>query len=432
MKIRGGVKRVKGTLRVPSDKSISHRAVILGAIAHGKTRVKRWLRSADTLATLEIMRSLGARVDDGGEDLIVEGRDYNFTEPSDILDARNSGTTARIVSGVISTQPFFSVITGDQSLRQRPMGRVVKPLRQMGARIDGREDGNKLPVSIRGGGLKAISFFNEKSSAQVKSSILLAGLKAEGVTEVVEPVLSRDHTERMLKAFGVELIQSSEGGRSVVRLEGGQRLEGTEVFCPADPSSAAFFCALCLLVPEGDLILKEVLLNPTRDGFYRKLKEMGAQIEYLEEREISGERIADIRVTGGGRLKGAKVIGEEIPSMIDEIPILAVLMATAEGMSEVRGAQELRVKESDRIKSVVENLRAMGVEVEEFEDGFRIEGVERLKGSSIKTYHDHRIAMAFAVAGMVAEGETHIDAPECVEISYPEFFDHLHSIVEYA
>ena len=423
-------KRAKGELRVPSDKSISHRAVIFSALAEGESYVKEWLSSEDTLATLNMLIALGVEVKKDGKNLRIKGRDYSFVEPSNVLDAKNSGTTARLMLGVLSTQPFFSVITGDESLRQRPMLRVVEPLRQMGAYLDGREKGNKLPVCVRGGSLKGISFFNKKSSAQVKSALLLAGLRAEGYTEVVEPVLSRDHTERMLKAFGVELIQMEGKEGHVIKLKGGQRLVATEVFCPADPSSASFFVSLAVLLEGSELLLKDVLVNPTRDGFFRKLKDMGADIRYENLREISGEPVADLYVRYSGKLKAVEVLPEEVPSMIDELPILAVVMALSEGVSRVRGAQELRVKESDRIRAVVENLRAMGVKAEEYEDGFEIEGVEVLKGASIKTFGDHRIAMAFSIAGLLAEGETIIDNPECVAISYPNFYKDLEGILE--
>ncbi len=431
LKIEKKVKRVRGELRVPSDKSISHRAIIIGSIARGETVVHNWLRSADTEATLNILKVLGTEILEEGETLRVKGKNYSFTEPEDVLDAENSGTTARLLLGVLSTQPFFSVLTGDKSLRSRPMLRAVEPLREMGADLDGREMGNRLPISVRGGKLKGISFFNKRSSAQVKSALLLAGLKAEGMTEVLEPVLSRDHTERMLSFFGAEVITLVEEREHIVKVRGGQELQGREVYCPADPSSSAFHCGLTLLAPDGELLLRDVLVNPTRDGFYRKLREMGAEVVYENEREVSGEPIADIRVRKGDRLRGVKVLPEEVPALIDEIPMLAVLMALAEGRSEVRGAKELRVKESDRIRAVVKNLRKMGAKIEELEDGFIVEGVEKLKGARIETYGDHRIAMAFTVAGLVAEGETIIDDISCVEVSYPSFFKDLESIVEY-
>ncbi|RMH01803.1 MAG: 3-phosphoshikimate 1-carboxyvinyltransferase, partial [Aquificota bacterium] len=392
-------KRIRGELRVPSDKSISHRAVILSALAEGESLIKEWLSSKDTEATLSIIKALGVEVKRKGKDLLVKGSGYKLREPSRVLDAKNSGTTARLMLGILSTQPFFSVITGDESLRQRPMLRVVEPLRRMGAFLDGREGGNKLPICVRGGSLRAISFFNKRSSAQVKSALLLAGLRAEGITEVVEPVLSRDHTERMLKAFGVELFELEGEGGHIIKLEGGQRLRATEVFCPADPSSASFFASLAVLLEGSEVYLREVLINPTRDRFFQKLRQMGARVEYENLRELSGEPVADIRVSYAGKLRAVEVKPEEVPSLIDELPVLAVVMALAEGVSRVRGAQELRVKESDRIRAIVENLRAMGVKVEEYEDGYDIEGTDLLRGAFIKTYKDHRIAMAFSVAG---------------------------------
>ncbi len=425
------IKRVKGELRVPSDKSITHRAFILGALASGETLVKDPLLSEDTKATLEILKSLGTQVEEGKEEIIIKGRNYIFTEPKDILDCKNSGTTARLMAGVLSTQPFFSVLFGDESLRERPMLRVVEPLREMGAKIDGREEGNKLPIAIRGGELKGISYFNKRASAQVKSCLLLAGLRAEGITEVIEPVLSRDHTERMLRLFGVEVITIPEERGHILKVKGGEELKGTEIHCPADPSSAAYFAALATLAPEGSLKLKDVLLNPTRDGFYRKLLEMGADITFENTREISNEPRADLVVRPVERLKAVKVKPEEVPSLIDELPILAVLMALAEGVSEVRGAKELRYKESDRIKAIVHNLRKMGVKVEELEDGFVIEGTDKLKGAKIETFGDHRIAMAFAIAGLVTDEEVVIDRPECVSISYPQFWDDLFKVVEF-
>ncbi len=422
------IKRVNGELRVPSDKSMSHRVVFLGSLARGETYVRDWLVSADTLATLRAFKALGVSIKRKGTELLIKGADFILKEPKNVIDARNSGTTARLLLGVLSTQPFYSVITGDKSLRKRPMYRVVEPLRKMGALLDGREGGDKLPIGVRGGRLKGISFFNKRASAQVKSALLLAGLRAEGITEVVEPYLSRDHTERMLRSFGVQLLQLETQEGHMVKLEGGQTLEGREIYCPADPSSAAFFTALAVLAGEGELLLKDVLINPTRDGFYRKLKEMGAHIEYTNVRVISGEQVANILVRSGGFLRAVRIDEKDVPSMIDEIPIMAVVMAFAEGVSEVRGAKELRVKESDRISAVVENLRAMGVQVEEYADGFAVEGGEGLKGAFIKTYHDHRIAMAFSIAGLLAQGETTIDDPDCVKVSYPEFYQHLESI----
>ena len=425
--------KIEGTLRVPSDKSISHRAIILGSLADGPVRVKNWLRAADTLATLNIYRQLGVEIEEiTPTELVVKGKGFEgLREPSDILDAQNSGTTTRLTLGVLATQPFFSVITGDNSLRRRPMLRVVKPLRQMGATIDGREEGNLLPLAVRGGQLKGISFFNKKASAQVKSALLLAGLQAEGITEVEEPYLSRDHTERMLQLFEVDLnIIPTEGG-ILVKLKGGQTLKGDkDIVVPADPSSAAFFAAAAVLLPGSHLVLKDVLINPTRDGFFRKLKEMGANIEYTNVREISREPIADIEVKYSPELRGIEVHPEEVPAMIDELPLLAVVATQAEGRTLIKGASELRVKESDRIKATVENLRKMGAKIEELPDGMVIEGKTPLKGAKIKTYDDHRIAMAFTIAGLIADGPVELDNPECVKISYPNFFEDLKKVLK--
>jgi len=390
--------------------------------------VENWLESKDTLATLSIIKALGVKIVKKGKTLKIKGSNFLLKEPTKILNAKNSGTTARLMLGVLSTQPFFSVLTGDQSLKRRPMLRVVEPLREMGAKIDGREKGDKLPIAVRGGHLKGISIFNKKASAQVKSCILIAGLRAEGITEVYEPYLSRDHTERMLKAMGVELVSYDTDKGRVVKLEGGQTLKPAYVVCPADPSSAAFFAAGAVLLKGSEVLLKDVLINPTRDGFFRKLREMGVKLSYENLREISGEQVADIYVRYADTLKPIQVKEEEVPTLIDEIPILAILMAFADGVSTVRGAQELRVKESDRIKAIVQNLRKMGAKVEEYEDGFSIEGGQYLKGAVIKTYGDHRIAMSFSIAGLVAEGETIIDDPDCVAISYPEFYEHLEQL----
>ncbi len=426
-----GVKRVKclrGELRVPSDKSISHRAIILPALAEGESYVKEWLWSKDTLATLSIVKALGVQVKHKNGNLRIKGSNFKLLEPKGVLDAKNSGTTARLILGILATQEFFAVLTGDKSLRRRPMLRVVEPLRKMGAHLDGREGGDKLPVAIRGGTLKGISLFNKKASAQVKSCVLLAGLRAEGITEVREPYLSRDHTERMLSAMGIELLSYEGKEGRVIKLKGLQTLKATEIFCPADPSSAAFFVAGGVLLEGSEILLRDVLVNPTRDGFFRKLREMGAQVQYENLREVSGEPVADVFVRYSGRLRAVEVHPEEVPTLIDEIPILAVVMAHAEGVSIVRGAQELRVKESDRIRAIVDNLRRMGAKVEEYDDGFSIEGGTPLRGALIKTYGDHRIAMSFTIAGITAEGETQIDNPECVAVSYPAFFQHLEKL----
>ncbi len=423
------VKSVKGCLRVPSDKSISHRSIILTSMANGISSVKNFLRAGDTLTTLNVYRKLGIKITEDKEVIKVHGNGVNgFSEPEDILDMGNSGTTTRLTLGILSGQRFFSALTGDESLRKRPMKRVALPLKQMNAKIDGRENGGLLPLCVRGSDLKGINFFNEKASAQVKSALLIAGLIAEGETKVIEPYKSRDHTEKMLKAMGAN-IQIDEQNEYTVCIRKTDKLFPIEIDVPADPSSAAFFAAAAVILPDSELVLKDVLINPTRDGFFRKIKQMGAYIEYTNKRKINEEPVADIIIRYSPELKAVQVSKEEIPSMVDEIPILAVVATQAEGDTVITGASELRVKESDRIKAVVENLRNVGVEVEELQDGMVIRGKSKIKGGYVDSFKDHRIAMAFSILGLVSEKGIKIKDADCAYISYPEFFEHLQSVV---
>ncbi|MBK3331458.1 3-phosphoshikimate 1-carboxyvinyltransferase [Persephonella atlantica] len=424
------VKRIVGELRVPSDKSISHRSVILTSMADGISTVKNFLKAGDTLTTVNVYRKLGIKIEENGGVIKVHGKGLKgFTEPDDILDMGNSGTTTRLTLGVLAGQEFFSVMTGDESLRRRPMGRVTQPLKNMNADIDGRNDGTLLPISVRGSQLKGISFFNQKASAQVKSAIIIAGMNAEGETTVEEPFKSRDHTEKMLQFMGAP-ITVSEGDVYRVTVKTAEKLNPIDVEVPADPSSAAFFAAAAVIVPGSSLILKEVLINPTRDGFFRKLKEMGADVKYENVREKTGEMVADIHVRYSPDLRGIKIEKKDVPSMVDEIPVFAVVATQAEGETVITGASELRVKESDRIKAVVKNLRNVGVDVEELEDGMIIRGKQRIKGGYVDSYKDHRIAMAFSILGLVSESGIKIKDADCAYISYPEFFEHLQSVVE--
>ncbi|MEN3033854.1 MAG: 3-phosphoshikimate 1-carboxyvinyltransferase [Aquificaceae bacterium] len=417
-----------GEIDLPADKSITHRAIMLASCAKGKSEIRNWLDSHDTRATLEILISIGTEATIEDKKLIIQGKNMQFQEPKDILDAKNSGTSARLIAGILSTQNFFSVMTGDESLRKRPMDRVIEPLRQMGAQIDARGGGRSLPMAIRGGRLKGIEFENKRASAQVKSSIILAGLGAEGNIRVFEPILSRDHTERMLGFLGLKIKTAQEREGYYVELEGGQIVPGFDIVCPADPSSAAFLASAAALIEGSNLRLRRVLLNKTRIGFFEKLSQMGAKVAFENVREEFGDIVGDIRVEYSGRLKAVEVKPEEVPRMIDEIVMLAVLMAVAKGSSAVRGAKELRVKESDRIKAIVKNLRAMGADIEELEDGFEIEGVESLKGAYIETFSDHRVAMAFSIAGLIADGETYIDNPDCVGVSFRDFYEKIGQI----
>ena len=422
-------KQVLGELRVPSDKSISHRSIILTSLAKGKSEVRNFLVAGDTLTTMNVYRSLGVNIQEKDGVITVEGVNlFGYKEPDDILDMGNSGTTTRLTLGVLAGQKFFSALTGDNSLRKRPMGRVTYPLREMNAKIDGREEGNLLPLSVRGNELSGIEFFNKKSSAQVKSALLLAGLLTEDKTCVVEKIKSRDHTEKMLLGMGAD-ITVEENEEYKVCITGKKELSPVEIDVPADPSSAAFFAAAAAIVPDSEILLKDVLVNPTRDGFFRKLREMGVEVLYLEEREKVGEKIADVLVKYSPDIKGIKITKEDIPSMVDEVPLLALVATQAEGETIITGAEELRVKESDRIKAVVENLKRIGVEVEELEDGLIVKGKQKIKGGVIDSYNDHRIAMGFAILGLISEEGITIKNADCAFISYPNFFEDLEKVI---
>ena len=424
------VKSIEGTLRVPSDKSISHRAIIIPSLADGISTVKNFLRAGDTLTTLNVYRKLGIKIEDENQVLKVHGKGLRgLAEPDDILDMGNSGTTTRLTMGVLAGQDLFAVMTGDDSLRKRPMGRVIRPLSQMNAILYGRNNNSLLPVAIKGNRLKGLKFFNEKTSAQVKSALLLAGLNAEGETIVEEPVKSRDHTEKMLLSMGAD-IKIEENNIYKVSIKSGKSLSPIEIDVPADPSSAAFFAAAAVIVPGSELTLKDVLINPTRDGFFRKLKEMGADIEYTNIREKAGEQVADIIVRYSPELKGVEIKKEDITSMVDEIPVLAIVATQAEGETVITGAEELRVKESDRIKAVVENFKRLGLQIEELPDGMIIYGKQKIKGGIVDSYKDHRIAMAFSILGLISEEGIKIKDADCAYISYPTFYEDLQSVIQ--
>ncbi|WP_207893851.1 3-phosphoshikimate 1-carboxyvinyltransferase [Tumebacillus sp. BK434] len=411
--------QVQGEVRVPGDKSISHRAVMFGALADGVTQVSGFLPGADCLSTVDCFRKMGVQVEMLSEtELRVTGAGLDgLQEPSDVLDVGNSGTTARLMLGILAGQPFHSTVTGDASIRRRPMGRVTGPLREMGAAIDGREDGRLAPLSMRGGNLRGIKYDSPVGSAQVKSAVLLAGLFAAGTTGVKEPEQSRDHTERMLRAFGVPVTEQD----GYITVQGGSRLTAAEIEVPGDISSAAFLLVAAAILPGSDLLIRGVGINPTRTGILDVLREMGAQIDVHNERISGDEPIADLRVRGGA-LTGVTVRGAVIPRLIDEIPVLAVAATQAEGVTEIRDAKELKVKESNRIATTAAELRKFGAEVEELEDGLRITGRTKLRGGAvIETYHDHRIAMAMAVAALAADGPATIRDWEAVDVSFPGF-----------
>ena len=423
--IHGGGAKLRGELTPPGDKSISHRAIILGSIAEGLTTVTGFLPAGDTLSSADAMMMLGIPIKIDEDTLKIRGKGtYGLVEPENTIDAGNSGTTARLLTGILSAQNFFSSITGDQYLRARPMERVVIPLSLMGARIWGRDNGKKLPLAILGGNLKAISYTLPVASAQVKSAILLAGLYAEGETEIVEPEPTRDHTERMLSYFGVRI----EKDDSRIKVRGPQKLEsGRTLSIPADISSASFFIVASLINPNSEILIKRVGLNPSRTGVLEILKEMGGDIKILNKREESGEDIGDI-LAKSSKLKAVEIAGRIIPKTIDELPIIAVAACYAEGETVIKDAKELRVKETDRIKAVSIELRKFGAEIDELDDGMIIRGRETLKGTECSSWGDHRIAMALAVAATRAKGRTEIKDAECVSVSFPRFFNILKTL----
>jgi 3-phosphoshikimate 1-carboxyvinyltransferase len=408
---------IRGEISVPGDKSISHRAIMFGSLARGVTTVRGGLRGEDNMATLNAFRAMGVGVEDDGTTLRLEGRGLNgLAEPSDCLDCGNSGTSMRLITGILAGQRFFSVLTGDQYLRRRPMRRVIEPLSLMGATIFGRAGGDKAPLAIVGRELRGISYASTVASAQVKSAILLAGLYADGTTEVTEPHLSRDHSERMLRYFGAD-IETFPGG---VRVRGGRELEGRDIVVPGDISSAAFFIVAATIVPGSELLIKGVGVNPTRTGVIDILTRMGASLELQNEREVSGEPVADILVRSA-RLRGVEIGGDVIPRAIDEFPVISVAAACAEGRTVIRDARELRVKETDRITAMATNLRRAGAQVTETDDGMEITGVERLNGCGAESFGDHRIAMSMLVAGLAAAGPVSVQDVACIATSFPGF-----------
>lgn len=412
---------LRGEITVPGDKSLSHRAVILGALAEGETEISGFLAGRDCLSTVNCLRQLGVPVVTAEDRVIVKGVGLEgLREPAGILDCGNSGTTARLLLGVLAGQPFFSVITGDESLRRRPMGRVTRPLVQMGACIAGRAQGRFLPLAVAGGRLRPVFHRTPVASAQLKSALLLAGLFASGETVVSEPEKSRDHTERMLAAFGAKV--ACEG--TTVTIEGRPRLKGQKVNIPGDISSAAFFLVAAAITPGSEVVVREVGVNPTRAGIIDVLKEMGAELEIGGVRVESGEPVADIRVRYS-ELAGTEISGSLIPRLIDELPVLAVAALFARGKTVIKDARELRVKETDRIAAVAEEVAKLGGRIVPTADGMIIEGMQALAGGTVSARGDHRMAMSLAVAALRAEGPVAITESECTDISYPGFWQDL-------
>ena len=414
---------LKGTLTVPGDKSISHRAVMFGSLAKGTTRISHFLEGADCLSTISCFRKMGIAIDRNGDEILVHGKGlHGLSAPTDILDVGNSGTTTRLISGILAGQNFTSELDGDDSIRTRPMKRIMTPLTSMGADITSRLNNGCAPLIIHGRQLHATHYDSPVASAQVKSCVLLAGMYADGITSVTEPFLSRNHTEIMLNYFGAKI--TSEGTTASIKPE--PVLEGREIQVPGDISSAAYFIAAGILTPGSEILLKNVGINPTRAGILKVCMDMGADITLLNE-STEGEPTADLLIRTSS-LKGTVIEGGIIPTLIDEIPMIAVMAAFAEGTTIIRDAQELKVKESDRIAVMVDNLTRMGADIEGTDDGMIIHGGRPLHGATIDSHLDHRIAMSFAVAGTICDGTVDILNGECVNISYPEFYNDLYSL----
>ncbi|HYX53707.1 MAG TPA: 3-phosphoshikimate 1-carboxyvinyltransferase [Candidatus Limnocylindrales bacterium] len=416
-------KNVLGSIRLPGDKSVSHRYAMLGALAEGTTHLSNFSTGADCASTLSCLRQLGTQVRVNGTKVEIDGRE-RLQQPSASLDCGNSGSTMRMMAGILAGHAFTCEMHGDESLSRRPMGRVMTPLRQMGAEITSAA-GDRPPLKIKGGNLHGMDYVSQVASAQVKSAVLFAGLFASGETSYEEPYRTRDHSEQALRAFGVELSRA----KNKVRIAGGQKLKAIEAAIPGDISSASFFMCAAALFPESNLVIDGLLLNPTRAGLLDVLKIMGAKISVINLEEQNGELVGTVKIENGV-LRGATISGGQSAALIDELPVLAAIGPYTHDGIEIRDAKELRVKESDRIALVARNLRAMGAECEEREDGLRVPGGQKLHGATIDPAGDHRIAMAFAVAALRAEGETEIKGDDAARISFPEFFTMLNGVVE--
>lgn len=426
VKFQPSTKGLSGEMEVPGDKSISHRAIMFGSMATGTTKITNFLQSDDCLHTLEAFRSLGVEIEHQESSITIYGKGIDsFKEPTVPVYFGNSGTAARLMLGLLASLPFYTVIHGDPHLTIRPMDRVIIPLKEMGASIDGRGEGSLLPLGIRGRQLKGIDYILPVKSAQVKSAILIAGLLADGVTKVTEIDTSRDHTERMLTAFGAEVhVDGLE-----ISIQGKQKLTGTNVHVPGDISSAAFFIVAAAIVPNSTLTIKNVGLNETRTGIIDVLQQMGGNITISNEQMIGGEHFGDITVKHS-HLRGIEINGKIIPRLIDEIPIIALLATQADGKTVITDAEELRVKETDRIEATVDVLTTLGAKIEPLEDGMIIHGNTNLSGGKVKSYSDHRIAMMGAIASLIAKEEVILDDDSSISVSYPNFLEDLHQLTQ--
>ena len=423
------VKGLKGEVTIPGDKSISHRSIMLGSIALGTTEITHFLEGADCLSTIDCFRRMGVEIERKPSSILVHGKGLRgLTAPASTLNVGNSGTTTRLISGILSGQNFATTLSGDASLNSRPMKRIMTPLNSMGAHITSLNDNGCAPLRIEPGELHGIHYQSPVASAQVKSAVLLAGLYAEGPTSVTEPALSRNHTELMLQGFGACVATDLHAdGTATAHVEPCKELFGQQICVPGDISSAAYFIAAALLIPGSELLVRNVGTNFTRAGFLKVCKDMGADIETVSQTFEGGEGRADLLVRHS-RLTGTVIEGDTIPTLIDEIPMIAVMAAFAEGTTIIRDAQELKVKESDRITVMVDNLKRMGADIEGTEDGMIIHGGKPLHGATIDSHLDHRVAMSFAVAGTICDGTVDILNGDSVKISYPEFYNDLYSL----
>lgn len=412
---------LKGEITVPGDKSISHRGIMLGALANGTTSITNFLKGADCLSTISCFQKMGIEIEETENEILVHGKGlHGLSAPKEILDAGNSGTTTRLISGILAGQNFSCDLTGDASIQKRPMKRIMTPLSMMGADIASVHNNGCAPLHIKGAPLKGISYQSPVASAQVKSCVLFAGLYADGKTSVTEPFLSRNHSELMLSSFGASVQTCG----TTATIEPEPVLTAQKVEVPGDISSAAFFIAAGLLIPGSELLIKNVGINPTRDGILRVCRQMGANLELLNTRTQCGEPVADILVKHS-ELNGTVIEGDLIPTLIDELPVIAVMAACANGETIIRNAEELKVKESNRLEIIVHHLSEMGCDITGTEDGMIIRGGKPLHGAVLDSHLDHRIAMSFAVAGLIADGETEITNADCVNISYPGFYRDL-------
>ncbi|MFA7533781.1 MAG: 3-phosphoshikimate 1-carboxyvinyltransferase [Tissierellaceae bacterium] len=420
------IKKIRQIIDIPGDKSISHRAIMLSSIAEGESKIFNFLKGDDPMNTIACFRQMGVSIDLNGDCVVVRGVGLRgLVRPADVLDVGNSGTTIRLMAGILAGQDFQSIVSGDESIKNRPMDRIIKPLRKMGANIKGIDRENFAPLKIHGGDIRPIKYNLPVASAQVKSAILLASLYAKDKTIIVEPKKSRDHTERMMNYMGADIWSRD---RSITS-EPLEKLYGKEIYIPGDISSAAFFLVLGTLVEDGEILINGVGLNPTRTGILDVLRQMGASIQIISPRVLNGEPMGDLLVKSSS-LKGISIGGDMIPRLIDEVPIIAVAASLAEGKTTISNAEELKVKESNRISAMVNELKNIGADIEETHDGMIIHGKSEIRGGKIHSYKDHRIAMALTIAGLVSQEGVDIDDPNCVDISFPNFFHIINGVIK--